>query len=193
MKRKFFDYNKETRQVEILDNRILLVNEFKALTDLKRNITKEDKTGKHLTLFYKEIVYMYMYLDWESPYFKFPEEDKQKQSLIDSGLTKKDIEDPIFKAACNKYNELYNNMLELRLLKSSMIAVENIIYYLETVDVNQTDELTGKPIYKTKDVIAEIKSAKDVIASIREMEDAVKKGLAEESAVRGDTELGFFD
>ena len=193
MKRKFFDYNKETRQVEILDNRILLVNEFKALTDLKRNITKEDKTGKHLTLFYKEIVYIYMYLDWESPYFKYPEEDKQKQSLIDSGLTEKNLEDPIFKAACNKYNELYNNMLELRLLKSSMTAVENIIYYLETVDVNQTDELTGKPIYKTKDVIAEIKSAKDVIASIREMEDAVKKGLAEESAVRGDTELGFFD
>lgn len=193
MKRKFFDYNKETRQVEILDNRILLVNEFKALTNLKRNITKEDKTGKHLTLFYKEIVYIYMYLDWESPYFKFPEEDKQKQSLIDSGLTEKNLEDPTFKAACNKYNELYNNMLELRLLKSSMTAVENIIYYLETVDVNQIDELTGKPIYKTKDVIAEIKSAKDVIASIREMEDAVKKGLAEESAVRGDTELGFFD
>ncbi len=193
MKRKFFDYNKETRQVEILDNRILLVNEFKALTNLKRNITKEDKTGKHLTLFYKEIIYIYMYLDWESPYFKFPEEDKQKQSLIDSGLTEKNLEDPTFKAACNKYNELYNNMLELRLLKSSMTAVENIIYYLETVDVNQIDELTGKPIYKTKDVIAEIKSAKDVIASIREMEDAVKKGLAEESAVRGDTELGFFD
>ena len=46
MKRKFFDYNKETRRVEILDNRILLIKEFKALTDLKRNITKEDKTGK---------------------------------------------------------------------------------------------------------------------------------------------------
>lgn len=193
MKRKFFDYNKETRRVEILDNRILLVKEFKALTDLKRNITKEDKTGKNLTRFYKEIIFIFMYLDWESPYFKFPEEDKQKQSLIDSGLTEKDLEDFTFKAACDKYNELYNGMLELRLLKSSMIAVENIIYYLETVDVNLIDEQTGKPIYKTKDVIAEIKSAKDVISAIKEMEDSVKKGLSEESGVRGDTELGLFD
>lgn len=63
MKRKFFDYNKETRQVEILDNRILLVSEFKKLLDLKRNVTKEDKTGKLLTRFNKEIIYMYLYLD----------------------------------------------------------------------------------------------------------------------------------
>ena len=193
MKRKFFDYNKETRQVEILDNRILLVSEFKNLLDLKRNVTKEDKTGKLLTRFNKEIIYMYLYLDWESPYFKFPEEDKQKSALIDSGLTEKDITDSDFIAACAKYNDLYNSMLELRLLRATLTTVENIIHYLTNVDVNVLDSITGKPIYKTKDVIAEIKAAKDVINSINEMEDAVKKGLAEQSSVRGDTELGFFD
>lgn len=190
---KFFDYNREKRKIEILDNRILLVREFNALLDPKRNVTKNDKTGKNLELFDKELTYMYLYLDWESPYFKFPEEDRQKQSLLDSGLTEQQLQDPVFKEACKKYNELYNNMLELRLLKASMATIENIIYYLSTVDVNLTDEQTGKPIYKTKDVIAEIKSAKDVINSVREMEDAVKKGLAEESGVRGDLELGFFD
>lgn len=61
--KKFFTYNRETRKVEILDDRILLVREFKALLDNKRNITKTDKTGKNLELFDKEITYMYLYLD----------------------------------------------------------------------------------------------------------------------------------
>lgn len=190
---KFFDYNREKRKVEILDNRILLIKEFKALLDPKRNVTKTDKTGKNLELFDKELTYMYLYLDWESPYFKFPEDERQKQSFLDSGLTEQQLQDPIFREACRKYNELYNNMIELRMLKAAMLTIENIIYYLSTVDVNLTDPITGKPIYKTKDVIAEIKSAKDVINTVREMEDAVKKGLAEESGIRGDLELGFFD
>lgn len=74
-----------------------------------------------------------------------------------------------------------------------MITIENIIHYLTTVDVNEIDPVTFKPIYKTKDVIAEIKSAKDVIKAVREMEDDVKKGLMDEVNVRGDIELGFFD
>ena len=74
-----------------------------------------------------------------------------------------------------------------------MDAVEKVIFYLSTVDPNERNPLDGKPIFKTKDIIAEIKGAKDIITSLRELEDKVKEGMVAESTVRGDAKLGFFD
>lgn len=82
---------------------------------------------------------------------------------------------------------------EIRLLKSTMKSVESIIYYFENLDVNERDPETGKPLFKTKDIIAEIKGARDLIMSVRELEDRVKEGLAEETTLRGDAEAGYFD
>lgn len=83
-------------------------------------------------------------------------------------------------------------MVELRLLKSSLAAIEKIIYYLDNVDMNERKE-DNTPVFKTKDIIAEIKGAKDLITSIRDLEDDVKKGLAEDTQVRGGVELGYLD
>ena len=85
----------------------------------------------------KEFAFMYLYIDWESPYFKFPEEDRLQSSIEDSQLTDDEMQDPLFLAACEKYEALQDKIVELRLLKSCMITVENIIYYLEHVDVNE--------------------------------------------------------
>lgn len=81
----------------------------------------------------------------------------------------------------------------MRLLKSSMNAVEKVAYYLDSVDPNERNPLDGKPIFKTKDIIAEIKGAKDLIASLQELEDEVKKGIVMDTSVRGGATLGFYD
>ena len=67
------------------------------------------------------------------------------------------MNDPEFIEACKKYNELQDKIQELRLLKGCMLTIESIIYYLEHIDVNERNPSDGKPIYKTKDVIMEIK------------------------------------
>ena len=74
-----------------------------------------------------------------------------------------------------------------------MRAVEEVIHYFETMDSSERDPITGKPILKTKDIIAEIKGCKDLITSLRELEVQVKKGLETESKLRGDTTPGMFD
>lgn len=189
---KYFTCDRVTGEVEIEETRILAIKEFKALLEPKRNITTEDKKGLKRTLAKKELVFIFLYLDWDSPYFKYSEADRKEVSLQDSGLTEDHFKDEDFVRACQKYDELYNQMVELRLLKSSMNAIEKIIYYLENVDMNERKE-DNTPVFKTKDIIAEIKGAKDLISSIRDLEDDVKKGLVEESNVRGSAELGFFD
>lgn len=74
-----------------------------------------------------------------------------------------------------------------------MASVETLIYYLNSVDVNERNPLDGKPIYKTKDLIAEIKGCKDVIVGLRELEHQVKKEIETDTGLRGNAEAGFYD
>jgi hypothetical protein len=190
---KYFTYDQSARSVEIADSRILAVKEFKALLEPNRNKCELDPKGTKQLLAMKEIVYMFLYLDWDSPYFTHSEEDKQLASYEDSGLTEEQLEDEIFVKACIKYNSLQTDSLNMRLLKSAMNAVEKVSYYLDSVDPNERNPLDGKPIFKTKDIIAEIKGAKDLITSLQELEAEVKKGVIMESSVRGGATLGFYD
>ena len=190
---KYFSYDRNTGNVDIEDSRILAVKEFRPLLNKTRNITSKDKTGDKQSLVKKEFVYMFLYLDWDSPYFKYSEEDRQLAAFEDSELTEEQLDDELFVTACIKYNELQTNTLDIRLLRSAMEAVEKVIFYLSAVDPNERNPLDGKPIFKTKDIIAEIKGAKDIITSLRELEDKVKEGMSTESTVRGDAKLGFFD
>lgn len=179
--------------MEIIDSRVLVIKEFKALLEPTRNITKFDPTGEDQERANKEFTYMYLYLDWESPYFKHPEEDRQLAAFEDSGLTEAELDDPIFIEACKKYNELQNKNQSIRLLRACMMTIDNVIYYLENVDVNERNPADGKPIFKTKDVITEIKGAKDLIKSVNDLEKEVKEGLSNEAGLRGDVEAGFYD
>ena len=74
-----------------------------------------------------------------------------------------------------------------------MKSVETVIYYLDHVDVNERNPIDGKPIFKTKDLIIEIKGCKDLIVGIQELEKQVKKDIAPDNKLRGGAEAGFFD
>ena len=190
---KFFIYDDVNGEVMLNDQDILLMKEFAALYDEKRNKTKEDKTGKKRTRAFKEFKFLYLFFDWKSPYFEYSEQDKHNESLGDSGLTEEEYNDPVFKEACKKYERMQESSLEIRLLKAAMRAVEEQIFYLEKVNLNERDPQTGKPIFKSKDLIAEIKGCKDLISSLRELEMQVKKGEEAENTLRGGAEPGLFD
>lgn len=190
---KFFRYDNVNGDVILEDESLFLIRELETLLDPKRNITKTDKTGKNKTRAFKEFKYIYLFFDWGSPYFAFAEQDKHKESLLDSGLTDQEFDDPVFREACKKYDALQNSSLEIRLLKGAMLAIENQIHYLEHIDLQERDPVTGKPIFKSKDLIAEIKGCKDIITALRELEYQVKKGEATNENLRGDVEAGMFD
>ena len=178
---KFFNYDNVNNEVLIDDENILLIREFESLMSNERNKTKEDKTGKKKLRSFKELKYLYLFFDWASPYFSYSEQERHKEALLDSGLTDDEFKDEIFNNACKKYQELQESILEIRMLKAAMRAVEEVIHYFETLDSSERDPVTGKPILKTKDIIAEIKVCKDLITSLRDLETQVKKGLEKEN------------
>jgi hypothetical protein len=103
------------------------------------------------------------------------------------------MEEPVFKEACRKYDELQNSSKIGNLLKSSLNTVDKITNYLDNIDVEERDPLTGKPIFKIKDIIAELKGAKDLIDTIKTLEMSFKKNMEPEGRLRGDREAGMFD
>ena len=190
---KFFVYDHVTGEIMLNDESILLVREFATLCNEERNKTKNDKTGKKRERAFREFKYIFLFFDWGSPYFLYSEQEKNTESLADSELTDEEFEDEDFKNACRKYDEIQNSSQEIQMLKAAMSAVDTLIFYLNHIDLSERDTLTGKPIFKSKDLIAEIKGCKDLISGLRELEKQVKSGTESEAALRGGVEAGFYD
>lgn len=113
--------------------------------------------------------------------------------MKDAGLTEEEMEEPVFKEACRKYDEIQNSSRIGKLLKSSYNTIDKITEYLDTLDLSERDEVSGKPIFKTKDVIAEISSASKLIEAIKTLEIQFKKEADLDTSLRGDKEPGMFD
>lgn len=190
---KFFLYDNVNDGIVLNDESILLIREFNALLEPSRNKSKEDKTGSKRLRAFKEFKYIYLFFDWNSPYFQYLEHDKHTEALLDSGLTEQEFEDSLFKEACKKYDEIQNSSKIGNLLKASYNTIDKITHYLNTLDLNERDDVTGKPIYKTKDVIMEIASASKLIDGIKLLEKGFKLEIEPENGLRGDKDPGLFD
>jgi hypothetical protein len=142
---KFFIYDNANGEVVLNDEAILLIREFDALLEDKRNKVKKGKIKEKIRAF-KELKYIYLFFDWESPYFQFSEKDKHNESLLDSGLTQEEFDDPIFREACRKYRDVQNSSRIGKLLKASYNTIDKITHYLDELDLGERDALTGKPI-----------------------------------------------
>lgn len=170
---------------------ILLVAEFAKLMENKRNICPEDKTGeKHLRAF-KEFTYIWLAIDWGSFYCNDPEQIRHKQALEDSGLTDEEFANPEFRAACRKYRQIQESNLAIKTLAAAKVTINKFIDYFQSVDPQEIDENTGKPVYKVKDIIQEITNMSKVLDELKILENQAKKEMQEQSAIRAGAVEGY--
>lgn len=186
-----FQYDQVNDKLELNRPEILLIKEFAALMDNKRNICPEDKTGKEHLRAYKEFTYIYLALDWQSFYSDYSEQERHQAALKDSGLTEEQFNNPEFRAACRKYRSLQESVLSIKLLRSSQEMVNKFVDYFHNVDPQERDETTGKPMWKVKDIQVELTNLPKVIDELKQVEGYVKKEMAEDSKLRGGATVGF--
>lgn len=186
-----FQYDQVNDKLELNRPEILLIKEFAVLMDNKRNICPEDKTGKEHLRAYKEFTYIYLALDWQSFYSDYSEQERHQAALKDSGLTEEQFNNPEFRAACRKYRSLQESVLSIKLLRSSQEMVNKFVDYFHNVDPQERDEMTGKPVWKVKDIQAELTNLPKVIDELKQVEGYVKKEMAEDSKLRGGATVGF--
>ena len=131
--------------------------------------------------------------EWNSPYSDYTERERHEEALKDAGLTEQEWNDPLFRAACRKYRELQEASRSLKLIKAAQGVVDKITDYFNTLDIQERDPITGKPIFKTKDVMAELSNVSDVVEQLKTLEILYKKEQEESNGLMGDVETGFMD
>lgn len=186
-----FKWDDVTRQIRLDDGEILLVKEFAELMKPERNITKSDPTGSYKDRAFREFTYMYQMLNFKSAYADYTEQERHKAALEDSYLTDEEYNDLEFRTACRKYKTLQESSKSLKLIKSAMGMVDKLIVYFDNVDLNERDLITGKPIYKTKDVMGEMASVDKVLEGLKALEFQYKKETEAPKAFRAGAREGF--
>lgn len=187
-----FLYNSVAGRIELNVPEILLIKEFGALAEHKRNIIPTDKTGQLLTKAFREFQYIYLAIDWTSPYAGYSELERKQGAMDDSGLTETEFNDPLFRAACRKYIELQDSARDVKLVKAAQRKVDELIDYFDNgSDLQERDPISGKPIFKAKDVMAEMSGVGKVLDELEDLEDRLKKKQKAASGLRADKTEGF--
>lgn len=190
---KFFLFDNSANDVQINTPEVLLIREFAALWEPSRNKTKEDPKGSKRTRAFREFTYIWLMCDWASPYSDYTEQERHEEAMKDAKLTEKEWTDPTFRAACRKYRELQNSSRSLKLIKAAQDVVDKITDYFETLDLQERDPVSGKPIFKTKDIMAELSNVSDVIEQLKTLEVLYKREQEQDNGLMGNVEIGAFD
>lgn len=191
MIQNIFQYDNMHNRVELNMPEILLVKEFSELVKCERNICKEDPKGVQGLRAFREFTYIWLAIDWKSPYSDFSERERHQEALNDSGITEEEFNNPEFRAACRKYRQLQESNRSIKMLQAAQNTVDNFIDYFNTVvDLSERDT-NGKPVFKTKDIISEISSLSKVHEELKILEGQVKKEMMETTSIRGGATDGF--
>ena len=190
---KFFGYDSATNKIVVNQPEVLLVKEFADLWTNERNICKEDPTGEKKLRGFRELVYIYMAIDWGAPGSKDTPANRHKQALEASGLTEEEYNDPVFKAACNKYRELQDSSSTVGpMIQMFRNKLHEIQLFIESIDYNERTD-TGTPVFKVKDTFDSMQQLSKVLQSLKVLEAEYKEELQEASGLRGDMQAGMFD
>ena len=185
-----WDYNQKNGIAQLLTADLVLIDEFKKLLEPARNKCDEDPSGLEHIRADKEFTYIYLAIDWKSPYANYSNQEKHEAALKDAHISEEEWNNPEFRAACRKYVSIQDSNRYVRLLQAAQEVTDKIIDYFHNVDLQEQDE-QGKYLIKVKDVQAAMKEAADQIETLKQIESLVKKEVMEQSQIRGGAVEGF--
>lgn len=192
MIQNIFQYDNGTNRLELNVPEILLVKEFAELMKHERNIDKKnDPKGVYGLRAFREFTYIWLAIDWKSPYADYPEQERHREALNDANITEEEWNNPEFRAACRKYRQLQESNRSIKLLQAAQNTTDKFIDYFNNVDPEERDPLTGKPIFKVKDLITEISNLSKVHEELKVLEGMVKQDLTQTTNIRGGAVEGF--
>ena len=185
-----WDYNQKTGRAQLVTADLVLIDEFKKLLEPKRNICKEDPSGLDHLRADREFTYIYLAIDWKSPYSGYSNQEKHEAALRDGEISEEEWNNPEFRAACRKYVALQDSNRYVRLLQAAQEVTDKIIDYFGNIDLNATDD-QGKPLVKIADIQKAMEQSVKQIESLKQIEALVKKEMTEQSQIRGGAVEGF--
>ncbi len=164
----------------------LLVKEFQEIWNRDKSKDKE-KALKELSY----IEFKHSYLD-TNPYSEYSEDIKEHKILEDL-FDDKWVPDKVVQAAEEKYKEFRDNAsVSLRYYLSNLRAAEELIDFLDTVDLQERTK-GGTAVYKPTDISRALKEANDVLAALQKLKLRVQKENYESSKTKGNKQINTFE
>ena len=185
-----WDYDQKTGRAVLVTPDLVLIDEFKKLLEPGRNKCKEDPSGLSHLRADREFTYIYLAIDWKSPYSGFSNQEKHEAAVKDGQISEEEWNNPEFRSACRKYVALQDSNRYVRLLQAAQEVTDKIIDYFGNIDLNATDD-QGKPLVKISDIQKAMEQSVKQIESLKQIEALVKKEMTEQSQIRGGAVEGF--
>lgn len=190
---KFFAYDNNENKIIVNEPEILLIKEFQDLWTNDRNKCQEDPTGKKKLKSFRELIYIYLAIDWGAPGSKDTPENRKEAAIEASQLTKKELNDPILIAACKKYQELQDKSSTVGpMIQMFRNKLSEIKLFMESIDYNERTD-NGTPVFKVKETFEVMKQLSQVLESLKVLEAQYKEEQDELFGLRGDMRPGMFD
>ena len=140
-----------------------------------KEIWERDKT-KNKEKAYQELSYCFYLCDYKSPYYSYPEDQREYQVIKDFIRDDKWKPDSLVNEACRKYNEFQETAI-IRLLKAARGAVEKLIIFFQTEGYNH------------KSFTSNLKEMGNILKSLDMLEEKAKKEITSEEKIRGGGEI----
>lgn len=190
---KFFAYDNVKNKIIINEPEILLIKEFADLWTNERNKCVEDPSGDKKLRGFRELIYIYIAIDWGAPGSKDTPANRHKYAMEASGLTEEEYNDPIFRAACNKYRELQDaSSVVGKLVETYTNNIHKMRIFVDNIDYTERTD-NGTPVFKIKDTLSEMQALDKALDALKALEEKYKAEKEEVSGLRGDAEEGLFD
>lgn len=183
---KFFGYDYQNNKITINQPEILLIKEFADLWTDERNKCPEDPSGHDKLKGFKELICIYMEIDWSAPMAKDTPSNRHKVAMEASGLTEEEYNDPIFKAACRKYREIQEkSSLTGQLVETYTNKIHQMKEFVKSIDFDERLE-SGAPVFKIRDFLNEMQQIEKALDGLKALERKYKEEQEESSGLRGD-------
>ncbi len=181
-----------TWMVELNKPWLALIPEFKKLiTRDKGKAGTGDYDGRKKLKATAEFTYIYLMLDWRSPFRHYTQTEMHMEALRITGLTEAETMDADLRAAYTKYKELlYNASRSLKTLDSMKASLDKLDEYFETLDFRKEDK-KGEPKYSVSEYLNNIAKAEKAYESIMRFEKMVITELENTGSIQGEHKLGI--
>ncbi len=178
---------------DLVENRVEITPQALLISPFSE-IWKRDKSKDKINA-YKEISYIWFFVDFNSPYFQYP--DKEKELLIKEQV----IEDKTYKITelVTKGIEIYkqlNSTPSLEMLESSQRVIHKMKDYFDTVDFTETQTNKSgieEPTFDIDRISKAITNMPKLMESINQAKDICKKEQSNADRVRGNKDVGAWE
>jgi hypothetical protein len=169
----------------VLDNAaVATVKEF------KRILTRDKDRNKRTA--FKELAFVYMFIDPRSPFFNEKEELKTDSIKRELGFDITWEPDDELRQAMVRYTELTETPV-VRILKKARKALEKMEDYFDAVDYTERNEKTNALIFSPKEVFNAIAEIADAQKGLDKLEEMIKKDMTNSSRIQGGGKVGEFE